>query len=54
VVFVQRQFARKTAQAVADAVGANIVILDHLSGDYLNNLLHMSRLIAAGLEAGEE
>lgn len=54
VVFVQRQFARKTAQAVADAVGANIVILDHLSGDYLNNLLHMARLIAAGLEAGEE
>ena len=53
-VFVQRQFARKTAQAVADAIGANVVVLDHLSDDYLNNLLHMARLIASGLTQGEE
>lgn len=38
VIFVQSQFSVKSAQAVARAVGAEVVYLDPLAEDYLNNL----------------
>jgi len=47
-LFVQPQFARKTAAAVAHAVGAELVTIDPLARDYLPNLVDMARRIAAG------
>ena len=48
-VFVQRQFSQKTAETIAAAIGAEVVSLDPLSGDYLNNLTVMAERIAAAL-----
>ncbi len=48
-LFVQPQFAREPVQAIADALGADVVELDPLSGDYLNNLTAMARRISLAL-----
>ncbi len=42
VIFVQPQFSQKTAQSVADAVGASVVILDPLARDYIQNIRDMT------------
>ena len=45
-VIVQPQFSRKSAETVAAAIGAEIVILDPLAADYETNLLHLARTLA--------
>ena len=45
VIFVQRQFPVKSAQAVADAIGSSVVVLDPLSPDYIANLEAIARAI---------
>ena len=42
VIFVQPQFDRKNAQAIAKAIGGAVVSLDPLSADYLKNLDEMA------------
>jgi zinc transport system substrate-binding protein len=38
VVFASPQFSRKSAQVIANEIGGRVVIIDPLSGDYINNL----------------
>ena len=45
VIFVQPQFDRKNAQAIADAIGGAVVSLDPLSPEYLKNLERMASRI---------
>jgi len=54
VLFVQPQFSRKQAEAVGEAVGARIVMLDPLSQDYMNNLMDMASKIRKALTEGEQ
>jgi zinc transport system substrate-binding protein len=53
-IFVQPQFSQRTANTVAEAVGAEVVILDPLSRDYLTNLKEMARRIRDALDVDEE
>lgn len=45
-VIVQPQFSRKSAETVAAAIGAEIVVLDPLAADYPANLLKMAWTLA--------
>lgn len=49
VIFVQPQFSKKSAEAVAQAIGGAVVPLDDLSRDYLMNLDDMAAKIKAAL-----
>jgi zinc transport system substrate-binding protein len=49
-VFVQPQYSPKTAQTIADAVGARLVEADDLAPDWDKNLRKVAEQIAAALE----
>ncbi len=49
VIFVQPQFPRRTAEAVAQAIGGAVVPMDDLPRDYLANLDDMARKIQEAL-----
>ena len=49
VIFVQRQFATKSARAVARAIGGAVVPLDPLASDYLANLERIADALEKGL-----
>ncbi|MHC4777834.1 MAG: metal ABC transporter solute-binding protein, Zn/Mn family [Planctomycetota bacterium] len=49
VVFVQPQFSRKSAEAVAKAIGGAVVPMDPLARDYLRNLEAMATQVEKGL-----
>ncbi len=51
VIFVQPQFSRKSAAALAQAIGGTVVPLDPLAKDYLQNMEAMVRAIKKNLEA---
>lgn len=48
-VFVQRQFSQRSARAVADALGAQVVEADPLALDYIDNLREVSIRVAEAL-----
>jgi len=48
VVFVQPQFSRKSAEAVAQAIGGDVQPMDALARDYLKNLRTMAQTIRRG------
>lgn len=50
VVFVQAQFSRRSAETVARAIGARVVVVDPLAEDYSRNLLHVARAFAEALK----
>ncbi len=50
IIFVQPQFSRKTARAIADAIGARVIPLDPLAEDYMANMERMADRIAGALE----
>ena len=52
-VFVQPQFSRRSARAVAQALGADIVEADPLARDYIDNLRQVARRVAAALAPAE-
>lgn len=54
VIFVQPQFSQRTANTVAEAVGAEVVTLDPLSRDYLTNLKDMAEKIRDALSVAVE
>lgn len=54
VIFVQPQFAVKTAETIARAVGAKVVALDPLAEDYINNLKFMADELARALSGKNE
>lgn len=45
-IFVQEQFSGTMAKTVAKEIGADIVRLDPLAGDYMDNLLRMAEAIS--------
>jgi len=49
IIFIQPQFSRKTAQAIASAIGATLIPLDPLAEDYINNMETMGRRITNAL-----
>jgi len=48
-IFVQSQFPVSAAKAVADAVGAVVVPLDHLAADWLANIQRMGEALQASI-----
>lgn len=49
VIFIQPQFSGKTAQTIAQSIGADVVALDPLAGDYLANMQSLARQLASWL-----
>jgi len=50
VIFVEPQFSRKVAEAVARAIGGRIEILDPLPRNWADNIRHMALTIRQALE----
>ena len=50
VIFVAPQFSKKAAIAVAAASGANVEEIDHLSGDWLNEMKKTIEIISKSLK----
>jgi zinc transport system substrate-binding protein len=50
VIFVQKQFSTKSAEAVAEAIGGAVVQIDPLAQDYFPNLENMAETIVSALE----
>ncbi len=50
-VFAQEEYSAGSAQAVAEAIGGQVVRLAPMSSDWQNNLLQMTQAIAAALAA---
>ena len=48
-IFVQAQFTRQSAEKIAEAIGATVVVLDPLARDCLSNLDGMAAAIAQAL-----
>jgi zinc transport system substrate-binding protein len=51
VIFVQPQFSKKTAEALAKGIGGAVVPLDDLAPDYLKNLEEMAVKLDSALRA---
>lgn len=49
VIVVQPQFSRRSAQTIANAIGAEILVLDPLAKDYEANLRHIAAELASAL-----
>ena len=49
VIFVQPQFSRKSARAIAEEIGGVVVPIDPLSADYLDNLRTIAREVVKAL-----
>ena len=55
LIFVQPQFTRQSAEAVAQAIGGAVVVMDPLAENYLDNLIDVTEKIEmalAGVKAG--
>ena len=50
-VFIQPGFSKKTAQTIADALGARVVEADSLAEDWAANLLETAKKLAAAMGA---
>lgn len=53
VLYTQPQYTARGAQAMAEVLGARLVVLDDLAADYAANLRSIGRLLAAGFGASE-
>jgi zinc transport system substrate-binding protein len=49
IIFVQPQFSRQRAQAVAEAIGGAVLPLDDLAEDYLTNMETVARQVESAL-----
>ena len=49
VIFVQPQFAKKSAETVAKAINGSVVPIDPLSADWLKNLENIAAIVRNGL-----
>lgn len=54
VIFIQRQFDRHSAQAIADEIKGEVVVLDPLAEDWLKNMREMSQIISEHLFLTEQ
>jgi len=48
-VFVQKQFSQKDAQAVANAIGGKVIVVDPLAENYMHNLLEAAQQFAGSM-----
>lgn len=48
-IIIQGQFSKKTAEAIAQEIGAEVITLDPLAYDYINNMKYMADTIADAL-----
>ncbi len=48
-IFVQPQFSRKTAEAIAGAIGATLIVLDPLADNYIENMTSIAHSISNAL-----
>ena len=53
VVFVQPQFSRRRAEAVAEAINGAVVPMDPLARNYIGNLREMAQKIKSAIEPAE-
>ncbi len=44
-VFSEVQYSQKSAQTIAEHIGAEVVMLDPLAKDYIDNMLHIARQV---------
>jgi zinc transport system substrate-binding protein len=49
VIFVQKQFSTKSAEAVAEAIGGSVVQIDPLAEDYISNLKIIGKTLSENL-----
>ena len=49
VLFVQQQFSRKAAEAVAQAIGGEVINIDPLAEDFLTNTRHVAQMLAKAM-----
>jgi len=54
VIFVQPQFSKKSADALAKAIGGAVIPLDDLAPDYLKNLQEMAAKLDSALRVQKE
>ena len=50
IIFAQPEFSRRTVDALADAVGASVVILNPLNPDYLNGIRELAAEVRKAYE----
>jgi zinc transport system substrate-binding protein len=50
VIFVQKHFSRRNAEAVAKEIGAKVVAVDPLAEDYIANLRSLAALFAEAMQ----
>jgi zinc transport system substrate-binding protein len=48
-IFVQQQFSRKTGQAIASAIGGEVIAIDPLARNYFENLRTIAQRLAEAL-----
>jgi len=53
VIFVQPQFSKSSAEAIADAVGGSVFAIDPLARNYSENLVQVARILRETLEFHE-
>ncbi len=53
-IFIQPQFSKKTAESIADSIGAKIVVIDPLAENYLENLKQVAGKIDKALSDQED
>ena len=53
-LFIQPQFSQKTAQFIAEAIGARLILVDPLAEDYLDNLKEIARQLVLAFEDSNE
>ncbi len=49
VIFVQKHFSRRNAEAVAREIGAKVIVVDPLAEDYIANLRSLAALFAEAM-----
>jgi zinc transport system substrate-binding protein len=50
VIFVQKHFSRRNAEAVAGEIGAEVITVDPLAEDYITNLQSLAALFAEAMQ----
>ncbi len=50
IIFVQKQFSRKAAEAIADAINGAVVSIDPLQEDYFSGLESLAKTVSGSLQ----
>lgn len=50
VIFVQTQFSQKSAESIAEKIGAKVVAIDPLAENYMENMRHIAQVLSSELK----